>query len=540
VAFAATAQAVLSVATVVVTLPLLHYMAPGDWFMLALLVPTSLVMVAILMAHLFEFAELFWDGSLRRRFAPSPLPEGARQPFVSIHLACCNEPPDMVIATLKSLQALRYQAFEVIVVDNNTADDNTWRPVRDFVAGLAPHFRFFHLPHHPGFKAGALNFALDQTDPRAQVVGVVDADYVVRPEWLSALVGHFADHSVGVVQAPQAHRDWGATVFRKMMNWEYEGFFRIGMHHRNERDAIIQHGTMTLIRADALRTHGRWSQWCLCEDAELGLRLMQQDLRTVYVDQVMGEGLTPDSFLAFKKQRQRWAHGGMQILKAHWRALVGLRAKRGAARPAAAHTAAPHRLTLGQRYHFLAGWLPWVGDALHFLFVLAALLWTAGVLAFPQIFSLPVPLFMLPLAVFCAAKLVIGPLLYWRRVPCSVRDIAGASIAGMALSHAIARGVLSGLFLKAGVFEITAKGNARHLAVPAAAVREELGLLLALLIAIVATASAQVTGNATAKLWMAMLALQALPYLACSIAAAHGQRKLAALPPSNALGARPS
>ena len=528
VAFAATAQAVLALATVVITLPMLHYMAAGDWVMLALLIPTSAVMVAILLAHLFEFVELFWDGSLRRRFAPQTLIDGVHQPFVSIHLACCNEPPDMVIATLKSLRALDYKAFEVIVVDNNTADQALWMPVRDFMATLPPNFRFFHLPVWPGFKAGALNFALTHTDPIAQVIGVVDADYVVKPEWLRALIGYFDDTRVGIVQAPQAHRDWGATAFRKMMNWEYEGFFRIGMHHRNERDAIIQHGTMTLIRAASLRQHGQWSEWCLCEDAELGLRLMQQDLRTVYVDAVMGEGLTPDSFLAFKKQRRRWAQGGMQICKAHWRSLLGFKAPQ-------------HRLSLGQRYHFLAGWLPWTGDALHLIFVGAALVWTAGVIALPQYFSLPIALFMLPVAMFCAAKLVMGPLLYWRRVPCSVGGIVGASVAGMALSHAVARGVLAGLFTKTGVFQITAKGGRE---VPsrtwAAAVREEMLLLTALFVAIAAIALTRKAGHAESQLWMLMLALQALPYLAaiaCAVVAALPQHSARVSNTSGALGA---
>jgi len=59
-----------------------------------------------------------------------------------------------------------------------------------------------------------------------------------------------------------------------MCGWEYAGFFDIGMVHRNERNAIIQHGTMTLVRRSALDALGGWAQWCVCEDAELGLRLM--------------------------------------------------------------------------------------------------------------------------------------------------------------------------------------------------------------------------------------------------------------------------
>ncbi len=535
IAYAATAQAVLSLAMVVVTLPLLHYMGMGDWVMLALLLATSLVMVAILLAHLFEFVELFWEGSLRRRFAPRPLAEEDRQPRVSIHLACCNEPPEMVIATLRSLGALDYDNYEVIVIDNNTADPALWQPVRDYVASLGPawrqKFQFFHLPSWPGYKAGALNFALTRTDATAEIIAVVDADYVVKPEWLRALVAHFDDPKVGIVQAPQAHRDWGGTAFRKMMNWEYEGFFRIGMHHRNERDAIIQHGTMTLIRATALRAHGQWSEWCLCEDAELGLRLMRQGLRTIYVDQVMGEGLTPDSFAAFKKQRQRWAQGGMQIFKAHWQALLGGTGPGDA------------RLTLAQRYHFLAGWLPWIGDALHLVFVVAALVWTIGMLAMPHAFSLPVALFMLPLAVFCAAKLVIGPLLYWRRVPCTAGGILGAAVAGMGLSHAIARGVLKGLFGKVGRFHITAKGGTgalRTQSSPLAAAREELLLVVALLLAVVATA---IGGPAVTEqvLWMAMLGLQSLPYLAalvCALLAAQPEPEKSHSMPEEAILAR--
>ncbi len=521
VAFAATAQAVLSFATVLLTLPLLHYMVAADWVMLALLIPTSAVMVAILLAHLFEFVELFWDGSLHRRFAPMPLPEAARQPFVSIHLACCNEAPEMVIATIRSLAALDYRAYEVLIVDNNTPDDALWQPVRDYVAGLPTHFRFIHLPTWPGYKAGVLNHALTLADARTELVAVVDADYVVRPQWLASLVGHFDDPKVGIVQAPQAHRDWGGQAFRRMMNWEYEGFFRIGMHHRHERDAIIQHGTMTLIRASALRRHGQWSEWCMCEDSELGLRLMQQGLRAIYVDRVMGEGLTPDSFAAFKRQRQRWAQGGMQICKAHWRALFGASA-----------------LSVGQRYHFLAGWLPWIGDALHLVFVIAALFWTIGTLAWPNAFPLPITLFMLPLAAFCLAKLVIGPLLYWRRVPCSAGGIFGAAIAGMALSHAIAVGVFAGLLRGPGVFRVTAKGGnvgpaaaaggltrLRRVLAPA---REELLLLSGLTAAIAAIGFTRSSGHLESALWMLMLGLQALPYLAaivCACAAALPERR---------------
>ncbi len=111
VGFAVAAQAVLSFAVAMFAAPLADYLRPLDWAALALVAPALGLMVAILLAHAFEFAEMFWEGSLRRRFEPLPPGDPAREPFVTIHLACCNEPPQMVIATLESLRALDYERF---------------------------------------------------------------------------------------------------------------------------------------------------------------------------------------------------------------------------------------------------------------------------------------------------------------------------------------------------------------------------------------------------------------------------------------------
>ncbi|MBA3479115.1 MAG: glycosyltransferase [Lautropia sp.] len=520
IAFGLALQAVVSLFIWLLAIPFDYYMQPMDWVFVAILGPSLIAMSAILLANGFEFAEMFWPGNLKRRFGRKPLAAGARQPKVSLHLACCNEPAEMVIATIRSLARLDYSNFEVLVIDNNTRDDRLWKPVQEFMATLDDRFKFFHLPKWPGYKAGALNFALKQTDPHAEIVGVVDADYVVVSRWLKDLVGHFDDPKTAVVQCPQAHRTWGRQIFRRMMNYEYDGFFRIGMHHRNERNAIIQHGTMTLVRAQALKNHGNWSEWCICEDAELGLRLMDAGYSAVYVDEVMGRGLTPDTFYAFKKQRRRWAQGAIQILKAHTGTLFGR-----------------SNVDAGQRYHFVAGWFSWIGDALHLVFAFGAMAWTIGIVGAPHLFSLPIQLFMIPLMVFFVCKALMGPLLYLRRVRCSLPDVMGSALAGMALSHGIAQGVFAGLWHKTAVFEITEKGAGdsapaaadasalqMEAARPAAAVRqagpawagvrEEALLLIGLLFCVAAMAWTRLPNHLESAMWMTILVLQAVPYAA--------------------------
>lgn len=490
-----------------ISLPYTFYLEPLEWLMLILLMPAQFAIVGILLINGFEFTEALSQPDWQRRFRPlDHLPDPA--PKVSIHVPCHNEPPEMVIQTLDSLAALDYPDFEVLVIDNNTKNAAIWQPVEAYCRQLGARFRFFHLDPWPGFKAGALNFALEQTDPAAKVIAVIDSDYVVRTDWLRALVGHFGTPEVGIVQAPQAHREYDKSAFRRMCNWEYEGFFRIGMHHRNERDAIIQHGTMTMIRRSVMDKL-RWSEWCICEDAELGLRVMEEGFTTVYVDEVFGRGVTPADFAAFKSQRFRWAFGAMQILRRHWGELV--------------HGAGA--LTRGQRYHFLTGWFSWFADALHLAFSLLAVVWSIGMLAAPAWFAVPHELFLLPVLGFFVAKAAFGLVLYRARVPCSWRDALGASIASMALSHAIARGVFRGLVATEHPFTRTAKKR-RLNRQPSrfVAVREEAGLFALLMLSVIAVISIPGSSEIEVRLWMVILAAQSIPYLSsliCAYVAAH-------------------
>ncbi|MDR2637976.1 MAG: glycosyltransferase, partial [Zoogloeaceae bacterium] len=483
------------------------YLSQRDLTVLIVLIAATSLTISVLLTHGYEFGEMLFKKRWRRRFLPLPPLSPEKEPFVSIHLACYNEPPEMVIETIDSLARLDYRNFEVLVIDNNTADEALWKPVEAYMATLGENFRFFHLRPWPGFKAGALNFALAQTDPRAEIIGVVDADYVVEPDWIARLAPHFVESErIAVVQAPQAHRAWQEHPFRRMCNWEFDGFFRIGMHHRNERNALIQHGTMTLVRKQSLQDVGGWSEWCICEDTELGLRLLAQGFDTRYVDHVFGRGLTPADFPAIKSQRFRWAFGAMQILKAHLPKLLGI-----------------SKFTLAQRYHFLTGWFSWFGDALQLIFAFASIFWTILMLIAPRSFGLPVTLLVVPMLGFMAFKAALGPILYRHSMRCPWRDILGASLLSAGLSHAIARGIFAGLFKKKGEFVVTPKawkkkgGFAFFLAI-----REELGILVALLLAAFFTFSQFGSGELSARAWIAVLLLETLPYwaaLSCQIAA---------------------
>src|SRR5205807_10280346 len=131
-----------------------------------------------------------------------------------------------------------------------------------------------------GYKAGALRLALAHTAPDAEIIGIIDADYVVHPDWLKDLVPAFLDAKVGMLQAPQDHRDGERSLMHHAMNGEYAGFFDIGMVQRNEANAIIVHGTMCLIRRAALVAAQGWSSDTIVEDCDLGLAVLDHGWRS--------------------------------------------------------------------------------------------------------------------------------------------------------------------------------------------------------------------------------------------------------------------
>lgn len=333
-------------------LNIISFIIALDFFLIEAL---ALVMA---LTHAYESLELFcrirW---LRYRDqALQPIPGYA--PMVSLHVPAYNEPPEVVAATLNSLAQLDYPNYEVLVVDNNTPDQENWRAIHDLCLSLGPKFRFIHLDRWPGYKSGALNFALTRTAPEAEIIGSIDADYIVEPGFLKALVPAFADNKIGFVQAPQDYRGQNDNPFTQSTYHGYKYFFDISMPVRNEYNAIIFCGTMGLIRKSALQEVGGWDEWCITEDAEASLRILKRGYKSLYVKHSYGHGLMPYTFEGLKKQRFRWCFGGIQILKKHWGALM----------PWAPKLDPQNHLTASQRYFYLVGGLQWFTDVVNFIF----------------------------------------------------------------------------------------------------------------------------------------------------------------------------
>lgn len=233
--------------------------------------------------------------------------------FVSVHIPTCNEPPAVVIATLRSLARSQFRRFEVIVLDNNTADCRLWEPVACEVERLGPHFRFIRKQRLAGAKAGALNVALAEADARTTHVAIVDADYQVEPEFLSEAVAAVQRQGVDYVQFPQAYRAVGREA--RGVECELGDYFSCFAVGAGRPGSMLPTGTLSLFSVAALRAVGGWPTRTITEDAEIGVRLQAAGYRGLWLARSLGRGLLPVDLRGIRKQRARWSAGNFQVLK---------------------------------------------------------------------------------------------------------------------------------------------------------------------------------------------------------------------------------
>ncbi len=211
----------------------------------------------------------------------------------------------------------------------------------------------------------------------------------------------------------------------------------------------------------------------------------------------------PDNFLDYKKQRFRWAYGSVLILRHHMRYFLSL---------------SRSKLTPGQRYHFIAGWLPWMADGLCLMFNCVALGYSVLMVMFPYVFNPPeVIMTLLPIGffVFKLSKMMV---LYRWRLHANILQSLGAGLAGLSVSHTIARAMLAGLHTtRIGFFRTPKMADGHSVWQALLDVREEALIGFALILAAITMGARYDVYLTDTKLWIALLLIQSIPYVSAVV-----------------------
>lgn len=252
---------------------------------------------------------LFWS-PYRRTFCS--LNQLKKLPTVDILIATYNENAEILIRTILGCQNIDYpkQLVRIYLCDDGD---------RSEIARLAKKFNIGYINRNSNehAKAGNLNNALTQTS--GEIVVTQDADMVPKRNFLKRTLGYFYKENVGFVQTPQTFFNYDVfqnnLFLHNEVNNEQDFFMRSLQTAKDQFNALLYVGSNALFRRTTLEEIGGFSTGVITEDMATGLIIQNNGWQTVFVNESLASGISPETLEDLIKQRDRWGRGNIQVFK---------------------------------------------------------------------------------------------------------------------------------------------------------------------------------------------------------------------------------
>jgi len=244
-----------------------------------------------------------------RHSAPAAPP-----PFISVLIPAYNE-ERVIAATLRSVLASAYPAFEVLVIDDGSTDRTA--AAAGALAAQDPRVRVVTVPN--AGKSEALNHGFRAV--RAEIVVTIDADTLLHPETLAQLVEPFADPTVDAVcgNVEVGNIRNVLTAFQALEYITTQNFDRRAFELLN--CITVVPGATGAWRRSRVLALGGYQPDTLTEDADITLRLLRAGGRVAYAVEARSQTEAPETVATLAQQRFRWSYGTFQCLWKHRGAL---------------------------------------------------------------------------------------------------------------------------------------------------------------------------------------------------------------------------
>jgi poly-beta-1,6-N-acetyl-D-glucosamine synthase len=231
------------------------------------------------------------------------------EPPVTIIVPAYNEGA-VIEQAIRSLLALDYPAYEVLVVDDGSTDDTCARASELEGRYGDVVLRVVSKSNHG--KASALNTGISLA--RHPFVLCMDGDSRLSRETLKASLRHFRDPNVGAV-AGNVKVVNRRNLWTRLQALEYiEGLNMARRAQAFVRTVNIIPGPIGIFRRDMLQQLGGYETDTYAEDADLTLKILTAGWQIKYEERAIAYTEAPEGLLDLLKQRYRWTRGILQAL----------------------------------------------------------------------------------------------------------------------------------------------------------------------------------------------------------------------------------
>lgn len=243
----------------------------------------------------------------------SKIVEGSDLPFVTIQLPIFNE-STVVRRLIDKVARIQWprDRLEIQVLDDSTDEtrDLAQRRVRALRrTGL--DIVYIHRTNRVGYKAGALAAGLAVA--KGDFVALFDADFLPPSDFLRAVMAHFDDPQIALVQTRWGHLNRERSILTRVGALMLDGHHLIENRVRAAAGWFFNFaGTGGVWRKCAIDAAGGWQHDTLTEDLDLSYRAQLLGWRFVYREDVVTPAELPEEISAFRAQQLRWAVGTVQ------------------------------------------------------------------------------------------------------------------------------------------------------------------------------------------------------------------------------------
>ena len=253
-------------------------------------------------------------------------------PRVLIQLPIYNE-KYVVERLLKSITEIDYPKALLTIQLLDDSTDDTVLVAQRALFGLAlqgHHVAHIRRPNRDGFKAGALQYGLEQDT--SEFVVVFDADFLPPKDFVKRILCHFDDPIIGMVQTKWIHTNANYSILTKLMALAIDNHFSVEQGGRQAAGCMINfNGTAGMWRRKAIDEVGGWSADCLTEDLDLSFRAQLAGWKFKFVEDIATPSELPVELQAIRNQQRRWTKGAVETSRKNlwslWQSKRGLLAK---------------------------------------------------------------------------------------------------------------------------------------------------------------------------------------------------------------------
>ncbi|MCB0686249.1 MAG: glycosyltransferase [Saprospiraceae bacterium] len=309
----------------------------------------GIVSIGAIRAHLKKRKSVNFDNLLRSPLAPK----------IAVIAPAYNESAT-IIENIRSLLSLRYNDFDIVIVNDGSKDDSLEKMIRAYDLIPAKRESFSNLPHAPiraiyrskneafrnllvvdkenGGKADSLNAGINNTN--AKYVANIDVDCIIEDDALLRMVEPFLQEidvkmiaTGGVVRIANDCEVRNGRIIKVNLprnllalfqTLEYLRAFLLGrMAWSRLNGLLIISGAFGLFDKSILIEAGGYKKETVGEDMELVVRMRRlmherkERYKVHYIPDPLCWTESPTSIATLIRQRNRWTRGTIETLLDH-------------------------------------------------------------------------------------------------------------------------------------------------------------------------------------------------------------------------------